>query len=109
MTMPLFDADKFDEAKVPTRHPTSLSDYAKTRLLIDALAKCSFVPGTVAKRFVRDTHARMVRDGEKFTLTEKGRKFLFACAWTYRRQLPKSLVAFVEVETGGKGIKDYRR
>jgi hypothetical protein len=101
MTLPLF------EASVPTREPSPYDEAHAMKVLIRLLAGCSYTPGTATKRFVRNTYDRLVRDGEAFKITDSGRRFLYAVAWSYRRQLPQSIMPFVEKMSGGKGIKDY--
>lgn len=54
------------------------------RVLAQALAGCSFLPGSWDKRFVHDMAARS-------TVTEKQAWALLSVAWKYRRQLPPSI------------------
>jgi hypothetical protein len=64
---------------------------------IQALARCSFQPGSWPKRFVRDL-ASYPRDKE---LTEKQQAALARVAWHYRKQLARHGVA---VETRPPGV-----
>lgn len=54
------------------------------RIAIEALARCSFLPGSWDKRFARD----MAATAEDYRLTAKQRQCLWKMAWKYRRQMP---------------------
>jgi len=69
--------------------------------IVDALARCSFVPGTTQKRFVRQLAGRECRR----PLTHRQRAYLWAIAWSWRRQLPAGLVALARKYSGGIGIR----
>jgi len=69
--------------------------------IVEALAGCSFCPGTSQKRFVRQMAAR---DRAK-PLTERQRAYLWAVAWSWRRQLPRRLVDLAHEYSGGVGIR----
>jgi hypothetical protein len=51
--------------------------------IIQALARCSFQPGSWTKRFVRDLASKPV----EFVLSEKQQAALHRTAWHYRKQL----------------------
>jgi len=61
---------------------------AKEADAIVALAKCTFQPGSYAKRFVGDMliQYRKVEKLEDMTITEKQRQFLHDLGWKYRKQ-----------------------
>ena len=69
--------------------------------IVDALARCSFVPGTTHKRLVRQLAGREC----KRPLTDSQRAYLWAIAWSWRRQLPADLVALARRYSGGIGIR----
>lgn len=69
--------------------------------IAEALAGCTFLPGSSQKRFVRQTAAR---DRSK-PLTERQRAYLWAIAWSWRRQLPHGLVDLAWRYSGGVGIR----
>ena len=69
--------------------------------IAEALAGCSFAPGTTPKRFVRQM---AVRDRQK-PLTERQRAYLWAIAWSWHRQLPRDLVELARERSGGVGIR----
>ena len=66
-----------------------------------ALRGCSFVPGSSPKRFVRQVAER----DERLPLSEKQRAYLWAIAWSWRRQLPRDLVEVAYRHTGGVGLR----
>ena len=69
-----------------------------------ALAACRFVPGSSPKRFVRQMAAR---DATK-PLSERQAAYLWAIAWSWRRQLPQNLVALAHRYSSGLGIRSFR-
>ena len=69
--------------------------------IAEALSGCSFAPHTGPKRFVRQLCAG---DRQK-PLTESHRAYLWAIAWSWRRQLPRELVQLAHRYTGGVGIR----
>lgn len=69
--------------------------------IIEALAGCSFVPGSSPKRFVWQLFGR---DRAK-PLTDRQRAYLWAIAWSWRRQSPRNLVALAREKSGGVGIR----
>jgi hypothetical protein len=69
--------------------------------IIEALAGCSFVPGSSPKRFVRQLFDR---DRAK-PLTDRQRAYLWAIAWYWRRQLPGDLVGLAREKSGCLGIR----
>lgn len=69
--------------------------------IIEALSGCSFVPGSSPKRLVRQLNGR---DRAK-PLTDRQREYLWAIAWSWRRQLPAGLVALARRYSGGIGIR----
>lgn len=70
-------------------------------LIVEALARCSFCPGTSQKRFVRQMNGR----DRANPLTERQSAFLWAIAWSWRRQLPRTLVDLAHEYSGGVGIR----
>jgi len=70
-------------------------------LTIDALSRCSFAPGTTQKRFVRQMSGR----DRRRPLTDRQRAYLWAVAWSWRRQLPPDLVDLARQYSGGCGIR----
>ncbi len=60
-------------------------------LLIQALERCSFLPASPDKRFVRQMATRSRKQAPP-ALTEKQAAFLDGLAWRYRRQIPDYLV-----------------
>ena len=73
--------------------------------IIEALAGCSFLPGSSPKRFVRQLFGR---DRAK-PLTERQQIYLWAIAWSWRRQLPRDLVSVAREKRGVaiRGSKAY--
>jgi hypothetical protein len=69
--------------------------------IAEALAGCSFCPGTSQKRFVRQMAAR----DRSRPLTERQRAYLWAIAWSWRRQLSRELVDLARRYSGGVGIR----
>lgn len=69
--------------------------------IVEALAGCSFVPGSSPKRFVRQLSGR----DRSAPLTARQRAYLWATAWSWRRQLPRELVALAREKSGGVGIR----
>lgn len=67
--------------------------------IIAALADCSFAPGTSTKRFVRQMSGRTT------PLTDRQRAYLWAIAWSWRRQLSRELVALALQYSGGLGTR----
>jgi len=65
--------------------------------IVEALAGCSFVPGSSQRQFVRHIAGR---DRSK-PLSEPQRKYLWALAWSWRRQLPQG--------AGGPRVDPERR
>lgn len=55
----------------------------------NALAYCSFAPGSFAKRFARDLNTQVHSTG---AISEKQAATLERMCWAYRRQLPAGLV-----------------
>jgi hypothetical protein len=69
--------------------------------IAEALAGCSFCPGSSQKRFVRQMACRVSRH----PLTDRQRAHLWAVAWSWRRQLPRCLVDLAREYSGGVGIR----
>jgi hypothetical protein len=69
--------------------------------IVQALAGCRFAPATSPKRLV---HQLVGRDRSK-PLTDRQRAFLWAVAWSWRRQLPDDLVDLALQYSGGVGIR----
>ena len=69
--------------------------------IVEALAGCSFLPGSSQKRFIRHLNAR---DRAK-PLTGRQAAYLWAIAWSWRRQLPPELVTLARAKSGGIGIR----
>ena len=69
-----------------------------------ALVGCRFVPGGSTKRFVRQMAAR---DPQK-PLSHRQRAYLWAIAWSWRRQLPPAMVDLARNNSGGVGIRGPR-
>ena len=69
--------------------------------IVDALARCSFIPGTSQKRFVR----QLAGCDRKRPLTDRQRAYLWAIAWSWRRQLSADLVTLARKYSGGVGIR----
>ena len=70
-------------------------------LIVEALYGCSFCPGSSQKRFVRQMFER---DRGK-ALTDRQRAYLWAIAWSWRRQLPRALAEMACGYSGGIGIR----
>ena len=70
-------------------------------LIVEALYGCSFCPGSSQKRFVRQMFGR---DRGK-ALTDRQRAYLWAIAWSWRRQLPRALAEMARSYSGGIGIR----
>jgi hypothetical protein len=82
--------------------PTGLTGMTADEIrLVEALYGCSFSPGSTQKRFVRQMFHR---DRAK-PLTERQRSYLWAIAWSWRRQLPLTLVEIAHRYSGGVGIR----
>lgn len=56
------------------------------REAIDALSRCTFYPGTNAKRFVRDMQ-RQARTAPDTTLTPKQARYVWLLVSQYRKQI----------------------
>lgn len=56
--------------------------------IVDALNRCTLLPGSSDKRFIRD----MARVPSGYQLSDKQENYLGALAWRYRRQMPSKLV-----------------
>ena len=69
--------------------------------IVDALTHCSFCPGSSPKRFVRQMAAR----DQGRALTDRQRAYLWAIAWSWRRQLPNELVDLARRYSCGVGIR----
>jgi hypothetical protein len=69
--------------------------------IVQALYGCSFLPGSTQKRFVRQMFHR---DRAK-PLTDRQKAYLWAIAWSWRRQLPGVLVDLARRYSGGIGIR----
>jgi hypothetical protein len=69
--------------------------------IVEALAGCSFVPGSSPKRFVRQLAGR---DRAK-PLSDRQRAYLWAIAWSWRRQLSSEFVALARTMSGGVGLR----
>jgi len=72
--------------------------------IAEALARCSFLPGSGPKRFVR----QMADRDRNRPLSDRQRAYLWAIAWSWRRQLPADLVALARKYTGGLGLRSTR-
>ena len=72
--------------------------------IAEALARCSFLPGSGPKRFVR----QMADRDRSRPLSDRQRAYLWAIAWSWRRQLPADLVALARKYTGGLGLRSTR-
>lgn len=62
-----------------------------------ALSRCTFVPGSFAKRFARDLG--QIADADEPCITEKQAALLRKQVVHYRRQIPGAVVALVQQET----------
>ncbi|MCL5742977.1 MAG: hypothetical protein M1541_03475 [Acidobacteria bacterium] len=71
--------------------------------IVEALARCSFAPGTSPKRFVHQMAARAANS--RSPLTDRQRAYLWAVAWSWRRQLPRALADLASEYSGGVGIR----
>ena len=69
--------------------------------IAEALYGCSFRPGSSQKRFARQMYER----DRSRPLTERQRAYLWAIAWSWRRQLPAPLVDLARAYSGGVGIR----
>ncbi len=69
--------------------------------IVEALYPCSFLPGSSQKRFIRQMFAR---DRAK-ALTVRQAAYLWAIAWSWRRQLAVDLVDLARMYSGGVGIR----
>jgi hypothetical protein len=72
--------------------------------ILEALVRCSFAPATSPKRFVRQMTAR----NRAKPLSDRQRAYLWAIAWSWRRQLPRPLVDLAREYSGGIGIRRWR-
>ena len=63
-----------------------------------ALSRCRFLPGSNAKRFVRDM-ARLASDNPDQELTEKQRKYLDDLFHSYRRQIGRAYLEILGQKT----------
>lgn len=64
---------------------------ARQILTAQALARCTFLPGSAEKRFARDMDARS-RMAEPLPLTVRQAQYLDDLAYRFRRQMPADLV-----------------
>jgi len=72
--------------------------------IVEALTRCSFCPGSSPKRFVRQMAAR----DRTRALTDRQRTYLWAIAWSWRRQLPNEFVDLARRYSGCVGIRAGR-
>ena len=91
----------FGDILVPAPPPTLLGMAPDEIRIAEALARCSFVPGSSPKRFARQIAAR----GHAKPLSDRQRAYLWAIAWSWRRQLPADLVALARKYSDGVGIR----
>lgn len=68
--------------------------------IVEALYRCSYVPGSKAKKFVRTIYER----DRKKRLTNGQRRYLWAVAFSWRRQLPRDLAERAHFYSKGVGI-----
>jgi hypothetical protein len=73
--------------------------------VVHALACATFVPGCAPKRFVREMASV---DAETYVLSDRQRGYLWAIAWSYRKQLPDDLVEVARRESGERGINSHK-
>ena len=69
--------------------------------IVEALAGCRFLPGCSQKRFVRQMAGR----DRSRSLTDRQRAYLWAIAWSWRRQLPRNLIVLAREKSGGVGVR----
>jgi hypothetical protein len=69
--------------------------------IAEALYGCSFCPGSSQKRFVRQIAQR----NRGKPLTDRQRAYLWAIAWSWRRQLQRPLVELAYRCSGGVGVR----
>jgi len=67
-------------------------DEART---IRSLSGATFVPGCAPKRFVREMAGK---NPDVYILSDRQRGYLWAIAWSYRKQLPDDLVEIARRE-----------
>ena len=77
-------------------------DEART---IRSLSGATFVPGCAPKRFVREMAGV---NPDVYILTDRQRGYLWAIAWSYRKQLPDDLVEIARRESGERGINSHK-
>lgn len=70
-------------------------------LIVRALAGCRFAPATSPKRFVRQLEGRATDK----PITDKQRAYLWAVAYSWRRQLSPALARLAERYSGGVGVQ----
>lgn len=72
---------------------------------IQSLACATFVPGCAPKRFVREMAGM---NPDVYILSDRQRGYLWAIAWSYRKQLPDDLVEIARRESGERGINSHK-
>jgi hypothetical protein len=85
----------------PEAMPKSTGMTADEICIAEALYGCSFCPGSTQKRFVR----QMAERDHAKPLTDRQRAYLWAIAWSWRRQLPRPWVEMAFRYSGGVGIR----
>lgn len=81
--MPDIDTDEDDRVRI------ELGRRKLNYLRIQALAKCSMLPGVHDKAFVKKV---LHSNNERVALTDRQETHLVRLCWRYRRQMPRHLV-----------------
>lgn len=69
--------------------------FAEERIACQALGGCRFLPGTSSKRFARQMAAEAVRMQPEITEGQAG--YLRTVCWHFRRQLPRAVVEWADM------------
>lgn len=72
--------------------------------VIKILSTKNFVPGSLPKRFIM----RLAAKPASYILTDRERVYLWAIAFSWRRQLPSDVVAQADEHSGGIGISNRK-
>ena len=90
---------KLDQPPGPPREAVPMTQTEKDMLL--SLSKCTFLPGSWEKRFVRNLHQRS--QSKDPTLTHKQREWLVEIAYRYRNQIERQLSPSPDALSRGRG------
>ena len=80
------------KAREPKVSPIKVPATDEDKANIAKLVRCTFLPASFDKRFVRDIYSQLANSGE---ITEKQRAYLVKLVYKYRRQNTMSAIAII--------------